>query len=52
MDPRFFEILVLARQVVRRLTGFVIIALAADSASQIEHMEFGRGVAQQMSEGP
>jgi hypothetical protein len=27
------------------LTGFVVIALACDSTGQIEHVEFGRGVA-------
>ena len=49
-DPRLFEILIPARQAVCELPGFIIIALARDSSSQIEHVEFGRGMTQQMGE--
>jgi hypothetical protein len=52
MDARLFEIHVPARQAVCGLTGFVIIALACDSARQIEHVEFGRGMSQQMGNVP
>jgi hypothetical protein len=45
VDPRLLEILRPARQAVCELTGFVVIALACDSTGQIEHVEFGRGVA-------
>jgi hypothetical protein len=52
MDPRLFEILIAARQAMPELTGFVIIALAGDSASQIKHMEFDPGMAQEMGDVP
>jgi hypothetical protein len=52
VDPRLFEILRPARQAECRQTGFITIALACDSTRQIEHVEFGRRVAQQMSEVP
>ena len=52
MDPSLFEILVPARQAVRGLTGFIILALACNSSSQIEHVEFDRGMTQQMGEVP
>ena len=52
VDPRLFEILSPVRQAVRGLTGFVILALACDSTRQIEHVKFGRGMTQQMSEVP
>jgi hypothetical protein len=45
MDAGLFEILFPARQ-----TRFVIVALVADSARKVEDMEFGRGMAQEMSE--
>jgi hypothetical protein len=34
MDGRLFEIFISARQAVHRLTGFVILTLAADSIRQ------------------
>src|SRR5208282_587084 len=49
-DPRVFEILIPARQAVCGLPGFIIIALARDSSRQIENVEFGRGMTQQMGE--
>jgi hypothetical protein len=52
MDPRHFEILVPARQAVCGLPDFITIALARDSSSQIEHVEFDRGMTQQMGEVP
>jgi hypothetical protein len=53
VDPRLFEILSPARQAVCGLTGFVVtVALACDSTGQIEHVEFGRWVAQQMGDVP
>jgi hypothetical protein len=52
VDPRLFEILSPARQAVCGLTGFVIIALACDSTRQIEHVEFHRGMTQQMGKVP
>jgi hypothetical protein len=45
VDAGLFEILTPARQAVCGLTSFVVTALACDSTGQIEHMEFGRGVA-------
>jgi hypothetical protein len=36
----------------RGLTGFVVIAMARNSAFQIKHMEFDRGMPQQMGEVP
>ncbi len=50
MDAGLFEILLSARQAVRRSDGFVIVVLACNSADQIEHVEFGRGMTQQMGE--
>ncbi|MFZ0678870.1 hypothetical protein [Candidatus Binatus sp.] len=47
MDARLFEILFPARQ-----ARFVILALVADSSRKIEHVKFGRGMTQQMSEVP
>jgi hypothetical protein len=52
MDPRLFEILIAARQALRVLTGFVIIAPACDSACQIKRVEFGARMAQEMGEVP
>ena len=52
MDPRLVEILSATRQALCGFTGFVIVAPACDSTCEIEHMEFDRGVAQQMSEVP
>ena len=51
MDSGLFEILFPVRQIMRRLTGFVF-ALPGDSTRQIEHMEFDRGMTQQMREVP
>jgi hypothetical protein len=34
------------------LTGFVFLAMAANSAHQIEHVEFNAGMMQQMGEVP
>src|SRR5712692_7124353 len=52
MDARLFEILFSARQAVHRLTGFVFLTLAGHSPHQIEHVEFGRRMTQQMGEVP
>jgi hypothetical protein len=52
MDPGFFEILSPSWQAACELTGFVIVALARDSTRQIQHVEFGCGVPQQMREIP
>src|SRR6267378_3781898 len=50
MDPCLLELFVAPRQAVRRPTCFVLLALACHSPHQIEHMEFDRGMTQQMSE--
>jgi hypothetical protein len=50
MDPCLLEILAPARQAVRGLTHFVVIALARDPTRQIEHVEFDRGMPQKMRE--
>src|SRR5216683_5095019 len=50
MDPRLFEILVPARQAVCGLPGFMIMVLARDSSSQIEHVEFDGGMSQETGE--
>jgi hypothetical protein len=52
MDPCLFEIFIPARQAPLGLPGFVTIARAGDSPRQIEHVEFGRGVTQEMGEVP
>ena len=52
VDPGLFEILIPARQALHRLTGFILLAPARYSPDQIEHVEFGRGMAQQMGEIP
>ena len=50
MDPGLFEILIPARQALRGLTGFFVIALAPDSSRQIEHVEFNPRMTQQMGD--
>ena len=50
MDPSLFEVLFPARQAVHGLIGFIVIALACNSSCQIQHVEFGRGMTQQMGE--
>jgi hypothetical protein len=50
VDAHLFQILIAAWQVGCGRTGFVIVAPACDSARQIEHMEFDRGMTQQMGE--
>ncbi len=50
MDAFLFEILITARQALRRPTGFVILALISNSTRQIEHVEFRRRMTQQMNE--
>jgi hypothetical protein len=52
VDPLPFKILSPAGQAMCGLTGFVVIALACDLTGQIEHVEFGRRVTQQMGEVP
>jgi hypothetical protein len=52
MDPGLFEILIPPRQALHRLTGFILFVLACNSPDQIEHVEFGRRMTQQMSEVP
>ncbi len=55
MDSCLFEILVTPRQSVRRLrrpAGFMLVALACNSAEQIEHVEFDRGMTQEMGKVP
>jgi hypothetical protein len=52
LDAGLFEILRPARQAVCGLTGVVVIAMACDSTRQIEHVELGRGVPQQMGKVP
>ena len=48
MDACLFEVIVAARHAARQPTGFVIVAIARNSADQIQHVEFDRGMAQQM----
>jgi hypothetical protein len=48
MDPCLFEIFSSSRQALRRFTDFVVLALAGNSAHQIEHVEFDAGMTQQM----
>ncbi|MGD0119750.1 MAG: hypothetical protein ABSD30_16910 [Candidatus Binatus sp.] len=50
MNACLFEILIGVRQATRRLAGVVLVALAGDSARQIEHVEFGRGMPQEVGE--
>ena len=50
MDPGLFEILIPARQALRGLTGFIIIALACDATGQIQHVKFDPGMTQQVGE--
>jgi hypothetical protein len=52
MDACLFELIRSPRQVLYRLTGFVFLAMAANSAHQIEHVEFNAGMMQQMNEVP
>ena len=52
MDPGPFEILGVPRQTLHRMTAIVLVALACNRSRQIEHMEFGGGMAQQMREVP
>ena len=52
MDSCLLEFLLAPRQAMHRVTCFVLLALACNSPDQIKHMEFGRGMTQQMSEVP
>jgi hypothetical protein len=52
MDPRLFEIPIPPRQAVPRLTGFVLLAMARNSTHQVEHVEFGRWMTQQVANVP
>src|SRR4029077_11733092 len=50
MDPRFFELLISARQAACGLSAFVIIAPPRDSSGEIEHVKFDPRMTQQMSD--
>jgi hypothetical protein len=52
MDAGLFEIFIPARQAVLRRIGFVSVVVVppCDSADQIEHVKFGRGMMDQMGE--
>jgi hypothetical protein len=50
MDPGAFEVFGPARRTTRQLIGFVLLALACNATHQIEDVEFGRGMTQQMGD--
>ncbi len=52
MNSRLSELLISARQAVRRLTCLVLLALACNPTSEIEHVEFGRWMTQQVANVP
>ena len=52
MNPGVFEILIIPRQAMNRLPGFVLLALACNSPVQIEYVELCARVTQQMRDVP
>ncbi len=50
MDAGLLEVLITARQTLRRLAAFIFVVTAGDSSDEIEHVELHRGIPQQMGD--